>query len=63
VARRLEIGASEQARQELVRVRYQSEELARHRIIAGQRKCVINLQSSMPRVLETNDLAGLQIRQ
>lgn len=63
MAQRLEISASEQARQELVRVRYQREEVERQEIITGQRKCVINLQNSLPQDFETNDLAGLQIRQ
>lgn len=60
---RLEISATEQAWQELVRVCYQSKKLERQEIITGQRKCVNNLQNSLPQDFETNDLAGLQIRQ
>lgn len=44
-------------------VRYQSEELERQEVITGQRRCINNLQNSLPQDFETNDLAGLQIRQ
>ena len=47
----------------LVCVRYQSKKIERQEIITGQRKCINNLQNSLPQDFETNDLAGLQIRQ
>lgn len=59
VAQRLEIRASEQARQELVSVHCQSEELEQQEVITGQRKCIINLQNSLLQDFETSDLAWL----
>lgn len=38
-------------------------ELESQEMITGQRKRIINLQNSLPQDFETNDVAGLEIRQ